>query len=89
MVTAIREAEASLGVSVKRVTEAEGEMYALGRRSLVASRDVAAGDELQRNDIAIKRPGTGIPVHEIERVVGRRAKSAIVADQVLTWADLA
>lgn len=88
MVTAIREAEASLGVSVKRVTEAENEMYTLGRRSLVAARDIATGDELRRDDIAVKRPGTGIPVHEIERVVGRRARSSIVVDQVLTWADL-
>lgn len=88
MVTAIREAEASLGVSVKRVTEAETEMYALGRRSLVAARDIADGAILTRDDIAIKRPGTGVPVHELEHVVGRRAARAIADDEVLSWADL-
>ena len=70
MVTAIRETEASLGSSVKRVTEAEAEMFRLGRRSLVASRDVAAGAALTRDDLAIKRPGFGIPVHDIDHVVG-------------------
>jgi len=88
MVVAIREAEASLGDSVKRVTDAEAEMYALGRRSLVAAREIAAGVEVQREDIAIKRPGTGIPVHELDLAVGRRTKHHVDADQVLTWADL-
>jgi sialic acid synthase SpsE len=89
MVTAIREAEASLGRSVKRVTEAESEMYTLGRRSLVAARDIASGVELTRADIAVKRPGTGIPVHELDVVVGRRAARPIESDEVLSWADLA
>jgi len=89
MVTAIREAEASLGVSVKRVTDAEAEMYALGRRSLVAARDIAAGSAVGREDIAVKRPGTGVPVHEMEVVLGRQAARDIVADEVLSWDDLA
>lgn len=88
MVTAIRETEAALGVSVKRVTDAEAEMYALGRRSLVAARDVADGTVLTRDDIAIKRPGTGVPVHELDQVVGRRVARAVAADEVLTWSDL-
>jgi len=88
MVAAIREAEASLGSTVKRVTEAEGEMYRLGRRSLVAARDIAAGARLARDDIAVKRPGTGIPVHELHAVVGRHAGRDIPADEVLTWQDI-
>ncbi len=88
MIVAIREAEAALGVAVKRVTDAEAEMYALGRRSLVAAREIADGAVLSRADIAVKRPGTGVPVHELEQVVGRRVTRAIAADEVLTWADL-
>ncbi|MFI5313892.1 MAG: N-acetylneuraminate synthase family protein, partial [Candidatus Dormibacteria bacterium] len=42
MVGAIREAEAALGSSVKRVTESEAEMFRLGRRSIVAARAVRA-----------------------------------------------
>lgn len=88
MVQAIREAEAALGSTVKRVTEAESEMYRLGRRSLVAARDIAAGAEMVREDVAVKRPGLGIPVHELEAVVGRHARRDIEADEVLTWQDL-
>jgi sialic acid synthase SpsE len=88
MVTAIREAEASLGSSVKRVTEAEAEMFRLGRRSIVASRDVAEGAALTREDLAIKRPGFGIPVHDIDHVVGRHTARALEQDEVLRWDDL-
>jgi sialic acid synthase SpsE len=88
MVTAIREAEAALGSSIKRVTQAEAEMYRLGRRSLVAARSIAADTVLVREDIAVKRPGTGIPVPDLAVVVGRRTNRAIEADEVLSWADL-
>jgi pseudaminic acid synthase len=85
MVQAIRETEASLGSPVKRVTEAESEMFRLGRRSLVAARDLQPGETLRRDDIAVKRPGYGIPVYELDAVVGRRVAVAIEADEILQW----
>ena len=85
MVTAIREAEASLGSPIKRVTEAEGELYRLARRSLVAARPIAAGQRIELADIAIKRPGYGIPVYEREALVGRVASHAIEDDEILQW----
>jgi pseudaminic acid synthase len=88
MVAAIREAEAALGSSVKRVTEAEAEMFRLGRRSLVAACDVAAGGVITRADIAIKRPGFGISVEALEQVIGRHVAHDVERDQVLQWDDL-
>lgn len=88
MVTAIRECEAALGSSVKRVTDAEAEMFRLGRRSLVAARAVAAGVPLRREDIAVKRPGLGIPVREMDSVLGRRLVQSVEQDHILTWPDL-
>jgi pseudaminic acid synthase len=85
MVTAIRQTEVALGSSVKRVTPAESEMFRLGRRSLVAARDLEPGTVLERTDIAVKRPGFGIPVHEIEAVVGRRTAFKIAEDEALDW----
>jgi sialic acid synthase SpsE len=88
MVSAIHEAEEALGSSVKRVTDAEADLFRLGRRSLVAARDVPAGGELSRGDIAVKRPGFGIPVDALQQVVGRHVRHDVVADQVLEWDDL-
>lgn len=89
MVGAIREAEASTGSSIKRVTDAEQEMYRLGRRSLTAARPIAAGSVISREDLAVKRPGFGIPVAEMEHVVGRRTATDVADDEVLTWDHLA
>jgi sialic acid synthase SpsE len=85
MVRAIREAESSLGSSVKRVTPAEYEMFRLGRRSLVAASDLPAGTVLQRDHVAIKRPGTGIPVHDLDIVIGHRTMREIPEDEPLVW----
>jgi sialic acid synthase SpsE len=89
MVSAVHATEAALGSPIQRATAAESEMYALGRRSLVASRDIPVGKPLELEDIAVKRPGTGIPVHEIGHLVGRRSVRPIEADAILSWDDLA
>ena len=88
MVVAIRETEDALGSSVKRVTDAESDLYRNARRGIVAARDVPAGGELTREDLAIKRPGFGIPVHELDQVIGRHVVHDVVCDQVLEWDDL-
>jgi sialic acid synthase SpsE len=88
MVVAIRETEDALGSTVKRVTDAEADLFRLGRRSIVAARDVPAGGELTRDDLAIKRPGFGIPVDALDQVVGRHVARDVAGDQVLEWDDL-
>jgi sialic acid synthase SpsE len=88
MVTAIRETEDALGSSVKRVTDAEADLFRLGRRSIVAARDIPAGGVLNRVDLAVKRPGFGIPVDALDQVVGRHLAHDVAFDQVLEWDDL-
>ncbi|MGA7988069.1 MAG: N-acetylneuraminate synthase family protein [Candidatus Dormiibacterota bacterium] len=88
MVTAIRETEDALGSSVKRVTDAEADLFRLARRSIVAARHVRAGGELSRADLAVKRPGFGIPVDALDQVIGRHVAHDVAADQVLQWDDL-
>ena len=35
--------------------------------------------------ICLKRPGTGISPIDLERVVGGKAKTDILAEQIITW----
>jgi sialic acid synthase SpsE len=88
MVTAIRETEAALGSSVKRMTAAETEMYRLGRRSLVAAHDLPADHEMSSEDVLVKRPGYGIPVDQLSALMGRRTTQAHGEDEILTWEEL-
>ena len=89
MVRAIREAEASLGNSVKRMAPAEEELSRLARRGVVAARDIPAGRRIEKDDLAIKRPGFGIAPHELHAVIGRSAARDLEEDDILTWEDLA
>lgn len=89
MVVAIRNAEAALGSPVKRMAAAEAELASLGRRGVVVARALASGQEIAREDLAIKRPGFGIGPHELHAVVGRRTARGLEEEDILTWEDLA
>jgi hypothetical protein len=64
--------------------EAE-EMYPLGRRSLIATRDLAAGTVLVPDMITTKRPGFGIAPKQLSLVLGRPLKIDVEEDEILTW----
>jgi len=87
MVAGIREAHAALGDARKtgpRGVEV-GEMYTLGRRSLVAARALPAGTALSADAITVKRPGFGIAPKHLELVIGLRLARDVQADEVLVW----
>lgn len=85
MVKAIRDTESALGSSIKKHTEAEEEMYKLGRRGLVAACNIPKGTVIIREMLEVKRPGYGIHPKMIDIVVGRTAKINIEEDDILTW----
>jgi sialic acid synthase SpsE len=87
MVRGIREVQAALGDGRKDgpAPEEAEEMYTLGRRSLIAARDLPAGTLLEREMITIKRPGFGIRPKDLDLVVGRTLRVDVEEDEILTW----
>jgi len=85
----IREAESMLGPATKAVSEHEREVRQLSRQSLCAARDLKAGHVLQREDLCIKRPGTGIPAAMLDATIGRRLARDVRGNDLLTNDDLA
>ena len=55
------------------------------RSSIVAARDIPAGSRISRDQLIMKRPGTGISSAEIESVIGSVAAVDITEDSVLEW----
>ena len=55
------------------------------RRSLVLSRDMKKGEIITKEDLMLKRPGTGIKPEHIDIVIGRLVKSDLPEDTILTW----
>ena len=85
MVAAIRQTEQALGDTYRRILPEEAEIARLGRRSLVATRNIKAGEVIRAEDLTTKRPGTGIEPRHFNLIVGRVARRNIKADHVLTW----
>ncbi|MFH1843261.1 MAG: N-acetylneuraminate synthase family protein [bacterium] len=76
------------GVAAKTVSPFEMDARKYARRSLVVARDLPAGALLQRDDLAVKRPGTGIAPRHLELVVGTRLRRPLRRDEVLDWTAL-
>jgi N,N'-diacetyllegionaminate synthase len=87
-VRSIRLAETALGMAEKAVQPAEREHRAILRKSVVAACDIKAGEALCRENLTVKRPGTGIPPGELESLLGRRLRVNIQGDTILRMQDL-
>ncbi|MCC7292064.1 MAG: N-acetylneuraminate synthase family protein [Phycisphaerales bacterium] len=84
-VARIREVETALGTGGIDMHETEQDVRRIGRRSIVAARDLPAGAVLTASALALKRPGTGLPADALETLTHRRLRVAVSADTVLTW----
>lgn len=85
MVRAIRDTEKSLGSAAKKRSPSEEELYLIGRRSLVAGCNISKGTKITREMIEVKRPGYGIQVKEMDKLIGKIAKADIEEDDILKW----
>lgn len=88
MVNQIRAVELALGSAEKRPTETELPVRALVRRSVTSLASIAMGSVIKASDIALLRPGDGIPPRERKNVIGKRAARAISPGATLQWSDL-
>jgi N,N'-diacetyllegionaminate synthase len=73
MVKAIRDIEKALGSGEKVVTDSERPNIEVARKSIVAARDIKAGEILTEENITVKRPGNGISPMQWDSVIGTRA----------------
>lgn len=83
MVAAIRNIEQALGDGHKRPAPSEIDNAVAVRKSLVAARNIKAGEEFSREMLAAKRPGSGISPMRIDEIVGRVATRDFVVDEVI------
>jgi N-acetylneuraminate synthase len=73
MVTAIRAVTRALGDGIKTVRQSERSNMAVARKSLIAARDIAAGEIIASGDIHILRAGEGLSPMEYWTLLGSRA----------------
>jgi N,N'-diacetyllegionaminate synthase len=81
----VRAARASVATCDKLMAEGELPDRRMMRRSIVANEPIPAGQQIRREQVAFKRPGTGIDPSLVDRIVGAISKRAIAPDELLEW----
>ncbi len=60
----------------------------LFNKSVVAARDLAAGSVLAASDLALRKPGTGLPPDALEALLGRKLTRNLTANELVGAADV-
>lgn len=84
----IRFTEKIAGSPDKEVTPSEMETRQKLRKSVVSVARVGAGEAFTRDNIGVKRPGTGLPPKTLFSLIGRKAKRDIPRDELIRMEDV-
>ncbi|MDR1185714.1 MAG: N-acetylneuraminate synthase family protein [Coriobacteriales bacterium] len=87
LVEGVRKVEVGLG-NEKSVHGREADIRTWAFRSIVSTRPIAKGETISQEAIWSKRPGTGIPAHQMDEVIGCRTVCDIPGNALISWDDL-
>ncbi len=88
MIHNIRTVEQVMGSPVKAPTSSELPVRDAARRSLTLTRSISPNETLSEKDLALLRPGNGIPPKELKKVVGCKVKTDLPQWHTLQWSDI-
>jgi N,N'-diacetyllegionaminate synthase len=83
MVSSIRNIEKALGSNIKQPSQSELKNKYIVRKSLVAIQPIRAGEFFTKENIAPKRPGTGVSPMLWDRVIGQVANRSYMIDELI------
>jgi N-acetylneuraminate synthase/sialic acid synthase len=84
----LRRIDACLGDGAKRARECELKAKTKMGKSLYAARDLPTKHVLTEHDIAIKSPGEGLAPYRIEEIVGKRLKTPLRRESLISLEHL-
>lgn len=88
-VDSIKKSFTIMGSKIMKPVPSEEEIRIIARRSIVAIRDISVGEQLDRNNIGLKRPGNGLPSKMLNQVIGLKATRKIQNGTMLKFGDFA
>lgn len=83
MVAAIRNVESALGDGIKQVTLSEQKNKDIARKSIVARQAIKFGELFTTENLATKRPGSGISPMRWDEVLGMQASRDFSVDELI------
>jgi N,N'-diacetyllegionaminate synthase len=83
MVQSIRQVTQALGDGIKKPSKSETRNIVIARKSIVAARQIKAGEIFDEDNITIKRPGSGISPMRWDEIVGQVAQKSYEEDDLI------
>ena len=83
LVDGVREIERALGNGEKKPSEIELKNRLVARKSIVARKDIKAGDVFTEENLTTKRPGSGLSPMLWNSVIGTKAKRDFTEDELI------
>ncbi|MDI9472346.1 MAG: N-acetylneuraminate synthase [Bacillota bacterium] len=83
MVRLIRNVSLALGKQEKKVSESERKNIVVARKSIVAKRNISAGEIFTEDNLTTKRPGNGISPMKWHEVIGMVANRDFNEDEII------
>ncbi len=83
MVSSIRHIEKAIGTGEKAPSPSEKKNIAIARKSIVAAKSIKTGEILTKDNITVKRPGTGISPMRWKDVLGTKAARDFKEDELI------
>jgi len=89
LIKMIRNTSILLGSSEKKPNKSELPMIRTTRKSIVSTAEIRKGEFFSHSNIGIKRPGTGLPPSDYNKIIGKKSKRNINADVLIrkNWYD--
>lgn len=84
MVYSIRNIEKAMGEVSKKPSKSEEVNIGVVRKSIVASKNIKAGEKFTEENLAVKRPGTGISPLKWDEILGLESKKDFQADELIS-----
>jgi sialic acid synthase SpsE len=83
MVQSIRNIESALGNGEKKPSKSELKNRDIARKSIVAGRAIRAGEIFTEDNLAVKRPGTGMSPFRWFEIIGQTAGKNYDKDELI------
>ena len=75
-------------VDKNKIAEDLSEQKRLFGRSLTYSSDLNKGHILKKEDLLLKKPGTGVPLEEITNLIGKKLKNDVKINRLLKLSEI-
>lgn len=83
MIGAIRNIECAIGTPIKQVSSSERKNITVARKSIVAAKNIRAGEIFTVQNLTVKRPGSGVSPMLWDSIIGKIAKHDFAADELI------